>query len=217
MSRSKNSRFKEFARFKNTVSYTDADCAKRMRSITAMAEDSVLELAAGTAAYTNALARISPGKVFIALDIQGERLWKGANAALDQGLENAFFFRVDIARVSEFIPPESISEIWITFPDPYPKDRHAKRRLTSALFLKRYAQILRPGGVLHLKTDDLGLFEFSVEQILSVGGRILKEVRDVDSLGVEDPVRSVITLFEQKHRSRGKPIMYLQFVLPSGA
>ncbi|MCL4162187.1 UNVERIFIED_CONTAM: hypothetical protein GTU68_051039, partial [Idotea baltica] len=121
----------------------------------------ILELACGRGEYTLALAAHFKEQNFIGVDIKGARIWKGAKMALEQQLDNAAFLRTRIEQIELFFTPEEVDEIWITFPDPFLKKGKANRRLTSASFLDRYRKILKKGGLLHLKTDDPTLYNFT--------------------------------------------------------
>ncbi|MCB0643425.1 MAG: tRNA (guanosine(46)-N7)-methyltransferase TrmB, partial [Phaeodactylibacter sp.] len=122
-----------------------------------------LELACGRGEYTLGLARRYPERNFIGVDVKGARIWQGARIALEEDLQQVAFLRTRIEIIPQFFEPGEIDEIWITFPDPFVRNSKANRRLTAAPFLERYAKVLKPGGILHLKTDATDLYEFSLE------------------------------------------------------
>ena len=130
----------------------------------------VLELACGRGEYTVWLSQIYPEKNFIGVDVKGERMmmgikkWKG-EVEWSQTTPNIAFLRTIIHHIDQFFAPWEVDEIWIVHPDPRPKWHDARRRITSPRFLKMYESILKPGGLLKLKTDDDGLFEYSIEQL----------------------------------------------------
>ncbi len=105
-----------------------------------------LELGCGRAAYTLGLAQQFPDQNFVGIDIKGARLWAGSTEALQRRLQNVAFLRTQIEHLDQFFAPEEVSQIYITFPDPRPRDRDVKRRLTSPRFLALYRQLLQPGG-----------------------------------------------------------------------
>jgi len=123
-----------------------------------------LELACGRGEYTVGLARLFPERNFVGVDIKGERIWKGSTIALQEGLTNACFLRTQILLIENFFDPAEVNEIWLTFPDPRPRKRDIKRRLTSQRFMEMYKRILQKGGYLRLKTDNTQLFEYTLEQ-----------------------------------------------------
>ena len=110
-----------------------------------------LELGCGKGEYTVALAQRNPDRNYIGVDIKGARMWRGAKTATECGMTNVGFIRTRIEFIESFFAEGEVSEIWITFPDPQLKSRRAKKRLTSPLFLARYARMLTPDGAINLK------------------------------------------------------------------
>lgn len=171
----------------------------------------ILELGCGNGAYAVALAERNPDKIYIGVDIQGERLWYGAKNAQEKKINNVYFLRMMVDSLEKYFSPHSISEIWLTFPDPYPRQGQEKKRLTHPKFLALYKKILKNGGVVHFKTDNDGLFEYTLESVAQIGGTILEcRPRVLANLPQED-ILSVRTYFENKHRASGKTIHYLRF------
>ncbi len=125
----------------------------------------VLELACGRGEYSVALSVLYPNKNFIGVDIKGARLHQGATRALRQNLENVAFIRTRIEQIDMFFSENEISEIWITFPDPFLNETKSNRRLTSIPFLERYCKFLKKDGILHLKTDSTELYDFTLETL----------------------------------------------------
>lgn len=126
----------------------------------------VLELACGRGEYTVGLAQVYPERNFIGIDIKGDRIWKGGNTVEEKGLTNASFLRTHIQNIEQFFGEGEVDEIWIVHPDPRPKERDAKRRLTHPRFLDMYRRLLRKGGTLRLKTDSRELFYYTVETLV---------------------------------------------------
>jgi len=125
----------------------------------------ILECACGRGEYSIALARSYQDTNFIGVDVKGARIWQGAKIATADGLDNVAFLRTRIERIEGFFGADEVSEIWITFPDPFLRESKSDRRLTSPPFLNRYKSIVKKGGILHLKTDDPTLYEFSMETL----------------------------------------------------
>ena len=154
----------------------------------------VLELGCGKGEYTIDLSRRIPDRNYIGVDIKGARLWRGAKTATEEGLGNVAFLRTRIEFIEAFFGPGEVSEIWLTFSDPQLKSENS--RLTSPLFLERYRKFLRPGGIIHLKTDSRFLHEYSKAVALENGLTILAATTNLyGSEGVFPPfnVRSADT------------------------
>lgn len=216
MSRSKLRKFEEFLHFPNTYTPWEED-KKTLDHWNTKHLPVTLELAAGTGAYTVALAERFPKRFFVGVDIKGARMWTGAKAALDKGLTNVLFLRSSIERLAEFFPPQAVEEIWITFADPFLAKGQAKKRLTSERFLQLYADILLPGGCLHLKTDSQPLFAFSEETLNTWvrpdGTRFVIEKHLPDVYHMSEPpalLTEIQTTYEKKHLAEGRTISYLQ-------
>ena len=125
----------------------------------------VLELGCGKGEYSVGLAALYPDKNFIGIDIKGARFWRGAKTAVENGLNNVAFIRTQIELIDNLFAENEVDEIWITFPDPFLREGKANKRLTSSRFLNEYRKIIKPGGILHLKTDDPTLYEFTLETL----------------------------------------------------
>jgi tRNA (guanine-N7-)-methyltransferase len=174
----------------------------------------VLELACGGGEYTVGLARQFPERNFIGVDIKGNRLWKGAKAALEQGIGNAAFLRTRIEIIEHFFAPGEISEIWITFPDPFPRASKENRRLTSPFFHEKYRQILRPGGLVHLKHDDPGFYQFTLDTIAADPCcALIYKNEDIYAGPLPYPELGIQTLYESFHLAAGKKIKYVRYTI----
>lgn len=207
---SKLKRFAEVATFSNVIAYTDLEMKAKIVDFMKDAPRVILELGCGYGEYAVALAELYPDTRFIGIDIQGERLWKGAKQAIEKKIENVLFARFFINHIAEFIPEQSIDEIWITFPDPQPRKKTAKKRLTSERFLESYKTILKPDGILHLKTDNAPLFNYSLETIEQSGATILSCSDNIDKLSELPEELKIMTRYEKMHRGMGDTIHYLK-------
>ncbi|GAB3956185.1 tRNA (guanosine(46)-N7)-methyltransferase TrmB [Spirosoma harenae] len=170
----------------------------------------VLELACGKGEYTVGLAQAFPNTNFIGVDIKGDRIARGSQAAQKLGLANVAFLRTDINFLHEFFSGGEVNEIWITFPDPQPRPKQEKHRLTHPRFLELYKQILIPGGTLHLKTDNPELFAYSIEQVKSNGGIELQFTNDLYASPLNKIHIGIKTKYEQLFYNKGFTINYLQ-------
>lgn len=173
-----------------------------------------LELACGGGEYTVGLAQRFPDRNFIGIDVKGNRLWAGAKTALDTHTHNAAFLRTRIEIIDHFFAPNEVSEIWITFPDPFPRESKENRRLTSQNFLERYRRVLQPGGIVHLKHDDPDFFQYSLQTIANDPRcTLLYKNEDIYQGELPLPELGIQTLYEKKHLELGKTIRYLRFTI----
>ncbi len=170
----------------------------------------VLELGCGKGEYTVGLAENYPEKNFIGIDIKGSRMWTGATTAHKNGLKNAGFIRTYVELLPSFFAPGEVSEIWITFPDPQMKK--ARKRLTSTKLLAHYCKVMKPGGVVHLKTDSNFLFQYTVALIHLNGFKVEIETDDLYASEFADEIRGIKTYYEQQWLNRGLKIKYLKFI-----
>lgn len=171
-----------------------------------------LELACGRGEYTIGLAKLFPSRNYIGVDIKGERIWKGSTTAMNENLNNVAFLRTMILLIENFFEEGEVDEIWITFPDPRPRLRDIKRRLTSPRFLEIYKRLLKPGGYVRLKTDNTGLYEFSLEELKSRKDITdLKFTTDVYHSDLRPECFDIRTRYEEAFASKGEKIKYLRF------
>ena len=173
-----------------------------------------LELACGRGEYTLGLARQNPRRNFMGVDVKGARIWRGAKIALEEGLANAAFLRLRIEQLSRFFEAGEVSEIWITFPDPFLRNSKASRRLTAPRFLAEYKKVLAPGGLIHLKTYEPNFFSFTLEALAKYpGAEILHQDEDIYSKPLPIPELELKTYYERIHLQEGKAIKYVRFRL----
>ncbi|GAA4427769.1 tRNA (guanosine(46)-N7)-methyltransferase TrmB [Pontibacter saemangeumensis] len=173
----------------------------------------LLEVGCGRGEYTVGMARLFPDKNFIGSDIKGARLWKGSTMAEEEELNNVAFLRTFIEQLDDNFAAQEVDEIWVTFPDPRPRDRDIKRRLTSPRFLELYKTILKPEGILHLKTDNLLLYEYTLE-VLQERSAHIKDLRctsDLYKSDLQQHTMGIYTTYERHYIAEGMPIKYLQF------
>ncbi len=173
----------------------------------------VLELGCGKGEYTVGLAEKYPDINFIGIDIKGERIWKGSKFALDNQLKNVAFLRTRIEFINFFFDKDEVSEIWITFPDPQPNKPRIKKRLTSKQFLENYRMILKKDGIIHLKTDNEFLFDFTLDVIKEGNHQLIFKTKDLYNAGHDDDNLSIRTYYEQMFLEKKISICYLKFRL----
>ena len=175
----------------------------------------ILEIGCGKGEYTVGLARAMPGYNFIGIDIKGDRLWKGAREALDEGLYNVGFLRVRAEAINAFFDKNEAHGIWLTFPDPHLRKSRSDKRLTSQRFLEKFHRLLAPGSPIHLKTDNHSLYSYTLNVIREYGHKLLVQTDDLyNDPAIQDRIlKGIQTYYEQKFLSENKPIYYLKFVL----
>ena len=173
-----------------------------------------LELACGKGEYTIGLATFYPNRNFIGVDIKGNRIYAGAVTGLRNNLTNAAFLRTHIDKIDTYFLPGEVSEIWITFPDPQLRTSRAKKRLTHPRYLRLYQSILKPGGVVHLKTDSPALFYFT---------KLIADLYELNIMDISEDVYArpdnsndmdIKTHYEKLDIAASNKIYYIKFSLP---
>lgn len=174
----------------------------------------VLELGCGKGEYSVALAKKYPEKNFIGIDIKGARFWRGAKTAVEENIPNVGFLRTQIELIDFAFAENEVDEIWITFPDPQIKYKRTKHRMTNTKFLKRYKTILKPGGIVNLKTDSEFMHGYTLGLLHGEGHEVLYANHDVyKQEGSPEEVTSIQTFYESQYLEHNKPITYIRFKL----
>lgn len=171
----------------------------------------VLELGCGRGEYTVNMAKKYSEKNFIGIDKKGARLWRGAKTSNEEGILNAAFLRIQITQLTLFFAPGEVSEIWITFPDPQPQTTRENTRMTSGRFMEMYKLLVGTSGIVHLKTDNTGLFDYTLEKIKEFNVQIHHCTHDLYKSGIADDVLSIKTTYEKIYLDKGMNICYLSF------
>ncbi len=213
MAQKKLFRFGQIKTFANVLEYPQ-EMQGRWRSFFKNENQLVLELACGRGEYTIGLAQLHAGKNFIGVDVKGNRMYIGAKKALEAGLSNAAFLRTQIEMIATYFAPGEVDEIWITFPDPQLRTSKAKKRLTHPRFLREYAKFLKPGGLIHLKTDSPQLFAFT-KKLIEQYNLPLHEACDDVYAKSSRPELQIKTYYEGLDIAQSNTIFYLCFSLPS--
>jgi len=219
MSRNKTARFAAMATFSNVFQPPlgkDEIFAQKGKWNSEVFKNSnpvVLELGCGKGEYTVGLASAFANKNYIGIDIKGSRMFVGAKTAINNKLSNAAFLRTRIELIENFFNPAEVDEIWITFPDPQPREKKSKKRLSSSRFLNRYVKFLKPNGIIHLKTDSLSLHKYTKALIELNNLKVNVCTNDLYATVKNDPILGIKTHYEQLFMEKGFPITYINFQL----
>lgn len=172
----------------------------------------ILELGCGKGETVRGLARLHSDKNYVGIDMKSDRMWVGARVVDREGMKNVAFQRMDIIRLPEFFGPDEVDEIWITFPDPFPRMKNTRRRLTHERYLHKYAQVLKPNGILHFKTDNEALFKWTLEHYEEIALPVEVSTFDLHSTTdiLPEDERKILTRYEQRFHEVGKTTKYLR-------
>ncbi len=173
----------------------------------------VLEMGAGTGIFSVMQAQQMPLLQYMAVDVKADRLQKGARLAEEKNINNVRFLRAYADQLADLIPKHSLQSIWVTFPDPFPKKRAAKRRLVHAHFLELYANLLKKDGVLYFKTDAHALFDWGLEQLVQAGWHIEELSFDLHESLLSEAYK-ITTTYETRFMSEDLPIYFVKGVPP---
>ena len=172
----------------------------------------ILELGCGKGEYSVGLAEKYPNKNFVGIDLKGARFWRGAKTANDNGLNNVAFVRMQIELINEVFANHEVDEIWITFPDPQIKYKRTKHRLTNTDFLQLYKKILKPNGIMNLKTDSEFMHGYTLGLLHGEGHEVLYANHNVYvNEGAPEEVTSIQTFYENQYLATNKAITYIKF------
>ena len=162
-----------------------------------------VEIGVGKGDFLTELAARNPNVNYVGIEAQQGVLYFAARKAAARQLSNVRLLVFDAAHLTELFAPAEVDRIYLNFSDPWPKKRHAKRRLTSELFLERYRAVLKEGGELYFKTDNMGLFDYSLETMAAQGWHLSDVTHDLHALGEAD---NIMTEYERKFSARGAKI-----------
>lgn len=171
-----------------------------------------LELACGRGEYSVGMARAIKDRNFVGVDKKGDRLWKGSTWAVEEQLSNVGFLRTEILFMESFFEPGEVDEIWLTFPDPRPRLRDAKRRLSSSRYMDMYKKLLRRGGFFRFKTDNTDLFDFTMDELAMRNDFYDFEfTHDLYQSHLQPECFDIKTKYEEMFAAQGEKIKYLRF------
>jgi tRNA (guanine-N7-)-methyltransferase len=172
----------------------------------------VLELGCGKGEYTVGLAKRNPSKNYVGIDIKGARFWRGAKTAIEENLNNIAFIRTQIELIEYVFEENEVDEIWITFPDPQIKYKRTKHRMTNLAFIERYKKILKPDGIMHLKTDSEFMHGYTLGLLHGAGHDVIYANHNVYKLeGSPKEVIEIQTYYESQYLEQDKAITYIRF------
>ncbi len=214
MGQKKLQRFAELNTFPNVLQFPK-NIAGRWADFFSNKNPITLELACGKGEYAVGLGQLYPNRNFIGIDIKGNRIWVGAKKALEKGLHHVAFLRTQIDQIAQYFTTAEVQEIWITFPDPQLRLSKAKKRLTHPKFLRLYQQILKPGGLIHVKTDSPDLYRFTKLVIGLYSCPLHADMHDVYANDVIPDELKIKTHYEALDISGSKKVHYLCFSLPA--
>jgi tRNA (guanine-N7-)-methyltransferase len=171
-----------------------------------------LELACGRGEYTVGMARLFANRNFIGVDKKGDRLWKGSTWAVEDQLTNVAFLRTEILFIESFFEAGEVDEIWLTFPDPRPRIRDIKRRLSSSRYIDMYKKLLKPNGYFRFKTDNTDLFDFTLEELRYRNDLVdFEYTHDLYESSLQPECYDIKTKYEAMFTAKGEKIKYLRF------
>ena len=192
-----------------------ADFKGNWRSLKKDAAALWVEVGCGKGKFTAETAEANPDVLLIAVERCREAMVVAMEKAQSMGLQNVFFIDMDVVNIEEIFAGFEIDRLFITFPDPWPRKKNAKRRLTYRTFLDKYCRVIKEGGEIHYKTDNAPLFEFSVEEFAACGLEVKNLTRNLHENGIV----GIMTGYEEKFHALGTPINRCEvvckpFILP---
>lgn len=213
MGQKKLVRFDAISKYKNVLQYPQ-NIKGHWNEFFGNDNPITLELACGKGEYSVNLGRQNKDKNYIGIDIKGNRIYIGAKQSLAEELTNVAFMRTHILQIENYFNPGDVEAIWIIFPDPFLRESREKNRLTHPRFLYRYQRILKPGGIINLKTDSKELYDYTQEVIAQHNCTIVEDIVDIYGKGKATGPLAIQTFYEQMHLANGRTIYYLAFKLP---
>lgn len=192
-------------RMEKCAAYRVEDAGKKKGSWRSFKPDCTalwVEVGCGKGKFTAETAAANPDVLLIAVERCREAMVVAMEKAQAMGLTNVLFIDMDVEKIEEIFAGSEIDRLFINFPDPWPRKKNAKRRLTYRSFLEKYCRVVRPGGEIHFKTDNAPLFAFSIEEFALCGLEVKNLTRNLHANGVV----GIMTGYEEKFHTLGTPI-----------
>lgn len=221
MGKNKLARWAELETFKNVIQPDTGDLygkdhpikGKWQSDIFRNSNPVILELGCGKGEYTLGLSSRFPYNNYIGIDIKGSRMWRGAKTAYENNMPNVAFLRTRIEYINSYFAENEVDEIWITFPDPYSEKRNSNKRLTCPWFLNIYRNFLKDKGIIHLKTDNAELFNYTMNLAERNDLTVIFAENDLYEDKKGDDILFIRTHYENLFLAGGLKINYLAFRL----
>ena len=213
MGRKKSLKLAEVDSLPNVFPYREGDVEKKIKDYFGNNNPLILEIGCGNADYSRTLAQMHPDRNYIGIDIRGARIWNASKKAEEQKLNNVAFIIARAEFIDEMFPTFRFDEIWIPFPDPFPRKRSTNRRLISPGFIERYKKITKPDAVINLKTDATSLYEYGLEVLQTEDVKIIKNTADLYSEDELSFAEQIKTKYEIQHLKDGKKIKLISFTI----
>ena len=211
MARTKQKRLSKVKELPNVFFQENSDLKEKLKNFYKSKSLITVEIGCGHGDYSIELAQIFPQRNFIGVDVKGARIFNGALKAIDKNLGNVAFLIAQAEKLNEILQTKSVEAIYIPFPDPHVRRANQNRRLISPDFLTIYKELLHDNGLIHLKTDNKGLYDYSLKAVKNFGCKIL---HSTDHLYENEDAQfpsNVITLFEKHYIKDGRRIKYICF------
>lgn len=212
----------EFDAFPNCVN-EDTQFAGKWHAFFGNENPIMLEVGCGKGDLAVGFARMHPEMNVIGIDEKAVRMWAGAGKAIEDGMKNIGFLRCDVHQLDQYFAPGEVRDIWITFPDPFPKKKKTRNRLTERHFLYHYLHLMDGKGQVHFKTDNDALFGWTLKHLnrINADGDLAITVHghtdDLHGSPLRTPEAALITDYEQRFLDMGQKINYVWFSLAKGA
>ena len=187
------------------VIHNERECRGKWKEIFGNDHPIRIEIGMGKGRFIMDLARQNPDINYIGIEKYSSVLIRGIQKLEADPLPNLYFIRMEAEEITTVFAEGEVDRIYLNFSDPWPKDRHAKRRLPSREFLRRYDEILIPDGVIEFKTDNYDLFQFALEELEPAGLKILQMTEDLHH-NAKMMEGNVMTEYEERFSSKGNPI-----------